>query len=131
LISGNIVQACGAKRLHQLHGILKSSPIWGVLLTLATFSVTGMPPFGSFVSEIWILTHSSESGNWGIVCSLLVALAIALVAVSTHVGRILFGGPKANFAAFHPVRASIIPTALMIGSLMLGLLIGPNVGVGF
>jgi hydrogenase-4 component F len=131
LISGNIVQACGTKRLHQLHGLLKSSPLWGVLLTVATFAVTGMPPFGSFVSEIWILTNSAGNGNWGIVCSLLVALAIALVAVSTHVGRVLFGGPKANFAAFQPVRASVIPTALMVGSLLLGLLIGPNFGMGF
>jgi hydrogenase-4 component F len=131
LISGNIVQACGAKRLHQLHGILKSSPVWGILLTAATFAVAGMPPFGSFVSEIWILTNSSNNGNWGIVCALLIALAIALVAVSTHVGRVLFGVPKANFLAFQPVRASVIPSALMIGSLLLGLLIGPNIGIGF
>ena len=126
LLAGNIVQASGAKRLHQLHGLMKSSPIWGCLLTLATFAVTGMPPFGAFVSEISILTQSADLGSWGVVWSVVIALGVALVAVSTHVGRILFGGPKPNFQLFQPVRASLLPGLLMLGSLFLGIMARPN-----
>jgi len=127
LLSGNIVQASGAKRLHQLHGIMKSSPLWGCLLTVGTFAVMGLPPFGSFVSEMLILSNSATSGRWILVTTLVAALAIAFVAVSTHVGRILFGGPKPNFAAFQPVRASVVPGILLVGSLFLGIIASPQI----
>jgi hydrogenase-4 component F len=127
LLSGNIVQACGAKRLHQLHGIMKSSPLWGCLLTVGTFAVMGLPPFGSFVSEMLILSNSATSGRWILVTTLVCALGIAFVAVSTHVGRILFGGPKPNFAAFQPVRASVVPAILLVGSLFLGVIASPQI----
>jgi hydrogenase-4 component F len=127
LLSGNIVQACRAKRLHQLHGLMKSSPLWGCLLTLGTFAVMGLPPFGSFVSEMLILANSATSGRWVLVLALVSALGIAFVAVSTHVGRILFGGPKPSFAAFQPVRASFVPAILLAGSLFLGIIVSPQI----
>jgi hydrogenase-4 component F len=127
LLSGNIVQASGAKRLHQLHGIMKSSPLWGCLLTVGTFAVMGLPPFGSFVSEMLILSNSATSGRWILVTALVSALGIAFVAVSTHVGRILFGGPKPSFAAFQPVRASLVPGILLACSLLLGVIASPQI----
>jgi hydrogenase-4 component F len=127
LLSGNIVQACGAKRLHQLHGIMKSSPLWGCLLTLATFAVMGMPPFGSFISEMLILSRSATDGRWACCIALLVGLGLAFLAVATHVGRILFGGPKPNFSPYQPVRASLVPGMLIILSLLLGVVATPQI----
>ena len=58
LLSGNIVEAAGTKRLYSLHGILKACPAWGCLLALATFAITGAPPFGTFLSKVSILAVS-------------------------------------------------------------------------
>jgi hydrogenase-4 component F len=127
LISGNIVQACHAKRLHKLHGIMTSSPLWGCLLTLCTFAVMGMPPFGTFISEMLILSTSATLGRWACCMALLFALGIAFVAVATHVGRILFGGPKPNFSAHQPIVASLVPGLLITLSLLLGITISPPI----
>ncbi len=126
LLSGNIVQACGAKRLHNLHGIMKVAPLWGCLLALATFAVTGAPPFGSFVSELSILATSASIGNWYLVSVLVLSIALAFVAVSTHVGRVLFGGPKGNFHPSQTIRTSIIPGVLILGAVIMGVMVRPG-----
>jgi hydrogenase-4 component F len=120
LLSGNIIQGAGTKKLHGLHGIIKSSPMWGGLLALATFAITGSPPFGSFLSEIAILTASANTNHWILAMFLVFAIALSFVAICTHVGGVLFGAPKADFNAVQPLRASIVPAALICGALVLG-----------
>ena len=71
LLSGNLVQAGGTKRLFTLHGILKSCPSWGFLLTAATLAITGAPPFGTFLSKLSILAALADRGSWLLVAILL------------------------------------------------------------
>jgi hydrogenase-4 component F len=123
LLSGNIIQAAGTKRLHNLHGVLSSCPIWGFLLAMATFSVTGAPPFGAFVSEMAIITANANPTNWAIALALTAAITLTFIAICTHVGRILFGSPKATFEASQPLRAALVPGFLIIGNFLLGFLI--------
>jgi hydrogenase-4 component F len=130
LISGNIVQASQAKRLHNLHGILSACPIWGCLLAMAAFAVTGAPPFGSFVSELSILSASAETGSWLLVWLMVLAIATAFVAVSVHVGRILFGTARANFQGMQPIRASIVPGILLAVAVGMGVMVRPSFWVG-
>jgi hydrogenase-4 component F len=120
LVSGNIIQAAGTKRLHNLHGVLRSAPMWGGLLALATLSVTGSPPFGSFLSEIAILMASANASHWILAIFLVFAIALSFVAISTHIGSILFGGTRSNFVVKQPLRASMIPALLLCGALVLG-----------
>jgi hydrogenase-4 component F len=120
LLSGNIIQASGTKKLSGLHGILKSSPVWGGLLALATLSVTGSPPFGSFISEISILVASANSSHWILAIFLIIAIALSFVAISTHVGAVLFGGAKPGFTSKQPLRASLMPALLLCCALVLG-----------
>jgi hydrogenase-4 component F len=120
LLSGNIIQAAGTKKLSGLKGILKSSPIWGGLLALASLAVTGSPPFGSFVSEIAILVASANASHWILAIFLIIAIALSFVAISTHVGGVLFGGAKQVFTAKETFRASLMPALLLGGALVLG-----------
>jgi len=126
LLSGNIAQAAGSKRLHDLHGIWNASPPLGFLLAMATLAVTGAPPFGAFVSEMLIFQSSASPAHWLVAVLLVAAVAIAFVAVISHVGRILLGGAKADFRAFKPVRASLVPGALVLASLLMGVLANPR-----
>jgi hydrogenase-4 component F len=126
LITGSITQAAGSKRLNNLHGIIKSSPLWGLLLALGTFAVTGAPPFGAFVSEMAILTSTAQPSSWPIAVMLLAGIAIAFLAVCMHVGKILAGNPRPDFKAFATIRASFMPSILVAGSLALGLFLAPS-----
>ncbi len=126
LLSGNIIQASGSKKLFSLHGILKSCPTWGFLLTLSTFAITGAPPFGTFISKMSILAALADHGNWLLVSILLFATSLAFVAISVHIGRVLFGGAKANFKPFNIFQTSFVPGLLLCCSIAMGLVIYPS-----
>jgi hydrogenase-4 component F len=126
LVAGNVTQASGTKKLKGLHGLVESSPLWGILLALGTLAVTGAPPFGSFTSEMLILLATGNAASWGIAAGLMIAIAVSFIAICAHIGGILFGSPIPKFHAVQPIRASLIPAALLIFSLILGLLIRPE-----
>jgi hydrogenase-4 component F len=130
LVSGDIIHAAGSKKLNHLHGVLNACPLWGVTLALGTFALTGCPPFGSFISEITLLHTMADSQRWILVTLLVAGIAISFVAICVHVGRILFGGPKAKFKPYMPIRASIIPAFLICCSLAMGLLVDSNFWIG-
>lgn len=121
LVSGNIVQAAGTKRLSGLHGILDAQPIWAVLLICGALAASGTPPFGMFWSELQILVATATPSHWPIALTLVVALTVSFVAIGVHVGRIVCGGAKQSFSAYRPLSASIMPALLIAASLALGL----------
>jgi hydrogenase-4 component F len=125
LLSGNIVQASGSKRLFTMHGIIKSCPPWGFLLTLATVAITGAPPFGTFLSKLSILAALADRGNWPVLSVLLFATSLAFIAIGVHVGRVLFGSPKTSFKAFSPIRTSLMPGLLLLCSVIMALVVYP------
>ncbi len=126
LLSGNIVHAGGSKKLYNLHGILKSCPAWGCLLTLGLFAITGAPPFGTFLSKISILAVLADRGSWILIGILLFATSLAFMSLSVHVGRVLFGGAKTDFQAFKVFQTSVVPIILLCCSVILGLVIFPS-----
>lgn len=120
LLSGNIIQCTGTKELHEIKGLLKLAPAWAMGLMLAALAVTGVPPFGSFISEWMILSAGSDLHRSLAVGLLILALALAFIAVSFHIGRILFGTPKSDLSVFRPIGSTIIPALLIVLSLVLG-----------
>jgi hydrogenase-4 component F len=121
LLTGNIVQAAGTKKLSKLHGVMEDSPLWAGLLALSAFAVAGAPPFGAFVAEMSMLTLSFADERVYLAFFMLIALAISFIAICAHVGGVIFGASKQSFKAWRPNRASIIPAMLVLCTLFLGL----------
>jgi len=121
LLSGNIIQECGTKELSKIRGVLKSSPVLGILFAIAAAAVTGTPPFGAFIAEWMILARNADAHNWAIICMLLAALALSFVAICMHVGRILMGPARPNQLKFSSVSNSIVPAILCVCALALGM----------
>ncbi|HEY9785711.1 MAG TPA: proton-conducting transporter membrane subunit [Candidatus Obscuribacterales bacterium] len=121
LLSGNIIQATGTKKLGEIRGLLTLSPSWAILLMLAAFAVTGAPPFGAFISEWLMLARSADTNLWYVVAVLLFALALSFIAVSVHVAHILWGTPKAHAKAFSPIKTSAVPALLIVATLSAGI----------
>lgn len=126
LLSGNIIQLCGTKRLNQLRGVLETSPACAGLLLIGTLAVTGLPPFGSFTSEISILNATIRSSFWICAAFVLVALSLSLVAICAHVGGVIFGAPVPITKILHPMKSTLIPALLLAASFGLGLFVGPK-----
>lgn len=130
LLSGNIIQSCGTKELSDISGLLRSSPGWAILLFLAAMAVTGAPPFGTFVSEILLLTACAQQHHWIIMIILTLSLTVAFIAVSYHVGRILTGVPQHWRTGRLGWLSCLVPVSLLVVSLLTGLLALPLNMVG-
>jgi hydrogenase-4 component F len=126
LLAGNITQAAGTMNLHELRGVMRAAPLWAVLLTFATFAVTGAPPFGAFLSETAILSAAADTQHWLVAAVLVVALMLCFIAICLHIGRVVFGTPQAKFVAYRPYASSIVPAVLILGCLVLGLSFNSN-----
>ncbi len=130
LLTGNIIQASGTKKLNKMHGVIEDCPIWAGLLALAAFAVTGAPPFGAFVAEMSMLSLSMSDGRWILALIMTGAIAISFVAILAHVGKVILGSGKQGFKSFQPTRASIIPAILVIGTLFLGVCVNTEAWSG-
>ncbi|MBX9693479.1 MAG: hypothetical protein K2Z81_13910 [Cyanobacteria bacterium] len=129
LITGNIVQASGTKRLNRLHGVVMTAPVWAAILALGTFAVTGAPPFGMFVSELSILVSASSPAYWWVAILLLLAVSVSFIAVCGHTGRIICGTAMPQFIKANQVVSSLIPGFLIFCSFLLGFFIRPDLGI--
>jgi hydrogenase-4 component F len=126
LLSGSVIQLTGTKELHQMRGILKTSPLLGALLALAALAVAGVPPFGSFISEWLLIVYSAEPHHWIGAILLILALSLAFIAICSHVGRILLGSPRHYLQHNNSYLPNIIPGTLVVISFILGLITNPG-----
>jgi len=138
--SGNIIQLFGTKEIAHIKGLIIRSPLNAFLLLAGAVAVVGTPPFGSFISELMLLTLSFERGQIVLAALVLVALTISFIAISYHVGRTLVGGKiidgeivasaSVASASVISIKYSVIPTILIIVSVLMCFFIGPGF-VGF
>ncbi|MBX9689793.1 MAG: hypothetical protein K2X27_23995 [Candidatus Obscuribacterales bacterium] len=120
LLSGNIIQVCGSKQIHDIKGVLANSPVWAMMLAVSAFAVTGAPPFGAFVSEWGLLALCADKGYWWVVASLLMALALSFVVVSYHVSRCIWGTPAPTYKTLKQLPGAFFPALLIISTLLAG-----------
>ncbi len=52
---GSILTTLHSKNIQSIKGLFKSMPYTSILLLLSVFAITGMPPFSTFVSELFII----------------------------------------------------------------------------
>ncbi len=126
LLSGNIIQCTGTKKLSEIKGIFAVSPIWALLFASLAFAVTGAPPFGAFISEWLILTRSGDQKQYLVLAVLIFALALSFIAVSVHVAGILLGKARAESKVFKPIASSFVPALFLIIALAAGVTVLPS-----
>jgi hydrogenase-4 component F len=126
LLSGTIIQHSGSKDLSEIKGVLTSAPAAGLLLSLSALAITGAPPFGAFISEWIILSNSADMNLWIPFVMITFGLALTFVAICVHIGRILIGAPGAIKGGSPSWKLSLIPAALLLCSLLLGVMIDPQ-----
>ena len=93
LTSGNILIRYRTTSIGEVSGVLRAMPFTGSMLLLGGLALTGLPPFGPFLSEFSIFSaaFSSHSFVSGVLLVLLVTLA--LVGLLSWINRMAFGQP--------------------------------------
>jgi len=127
LMAGSVLHLYGTKSLGKLTGLLRAAPGWAVVVTLAALAVAGSPPFGTFVSEWLLLQTAFGAGQVWAAGLVMVGLTVTFVAVTGHVGRILFGPAPALAVELPPRWWLLVPVVLMALSLLGGAAVSPRV----
>ena len=140
MAAGNILAVYKTKTTTEVRGVLGVQPATGVLWIAGLVAITGMPPFGMFVSEFTLLRAMIEQGRIGIAVALLVMLALIFVGMSAVFLNMAQGGaaeacppgrgrglPAGVGTRSESILAILPPLALGALTLMLGLYIPPAV----
>ncbi|MBP9760007.1 MAG: hydrogenase 4 subunit F [Candidatus Pacebacteria bacterium] len=90
LTSGNLFLTYGSGKVKNVRGMLKTLPWSAPLFFLGLFGIVGVPPFGTFISKLGILTESM--GAYATLAPvLLLAFALVFIGFLTHGTLMLFG----------------------------------------
>jgi hydrogenase-4 component F len=91
--AGNVQQQFGTPHLRKVTGVLSTLPWTGGLFLVATFAVTGLPPFGIFQSELTTLS-AALAGSWTWAAGLFVLGVVTIfVGFLLHMSRMILGAP--------------------------------------
>ncbi|MBI2344226.1 MAG: NADH dehydrogenase FAD-containing subunit [Deltaproteobacteria bacterium] len=93
LTAGQILVAYKSKTSSEIHGLLRTVPFTGGLLTIGTLAVLGVPPFAPFMSELIICKDGLLHGYGIPVALYLLALGMVFVGMSRIVLGMIHGAP--------------------------------------
>jgi hydrogenase-4 component F len=93
LAAGNVLAFYKTKSTADVRGIGRLLPLTGVLWLAGFFSITGSPPFGTFLSEFTIMKSAFDLGHVGVGVAYIALLALIFIAMATIVLRMVQGTP--------------------------------------
>jgi hydrogenase-4 component F len=102
---GHVAQAKGTQRLADIRGLSVSHPGLALGLAAGAIAISGLPPFGAFMSEFLILT-STFAREPLLALAVAFGLLVAFGALLLRLQDVLFGAPT---EPAHKVSASSAP----------------------
>ncbi len=102
---GHVAQAKGTQQLVNIRGLSVSNPGLAAGLAFGVIAISGLPPFGAFMSEFLILS-STFAREPLLALAAAFGLLVALGALLLRLQNVLFGEPS---EPNHEVTASALP----------------------
>jgi hydrogenase-4 component F len=130
LLAGNILAVYKTKTVSQVSGVLHTIPSTGILWIAGFLAITGIPPFGLFISEFTIAKSMIEQDRFGIAAAFLSLLALIFIGMADAFLRMAYGSRPDNLPDTNRPDTSLAivpPLALGILTLILGFYIPPAV----
>ncbi len=129
-VAGNLVGAYKTKSAPQVQGALKLLPLSGILWVAGFLAITGMPPFGLFLSEFTILKAALDAGRGAVAIIYLACLALIFMGMAGTVLRMAQGEIPPGLKTGNkeePLSTVAPPAILGAFVLILGFYIPPTV----
>lgn len=119
LLAGNILALYHTKSSYDTSGLVRTLPVTGVLWVAGFLSITGTPPFGTFVSELGIVQGLLAQGRFGVAAITVVCLAVIFVGMSMAVARMI-QGPRPRYLRGTPREewTSVGPSAILLAMVL-------------
>jgi hydrogenase-4 component F len=94
--AGNVQQQFQSPHLRKIQGVIHTLPWTGGLLLLATFAVTGVPPFSIFQSEFTALS-AAFAADWGWAAGLFIlGVVVVFVGFLIHMSKMNLGAAQTD-----------------------------------
>ncbi len=90
LAAGNIVHSYRSRTDLDIRGLIYSLPKTAVLWIIGALAIVGVPPFGTFLSELTILKSMVHAGRFGLAAVYLFLLGVIFAAISASVFPMVF-----------------------------------------
>ena len=81
LVINTIEENTGRLNMDDYNGLHKTNPWLSFSMTLAMFSLAGIPPFAGFFSKILIFTSVTSTNSWALYMLVLVALVNTIISL--------------------------------------------------
>jgi len=118
LSSGNIFLKYGSTKIKNVAGVLKTLPVTGILFFIGFLAITGMPPFGIFLTEFSIMAVGIASHPF-VVAIAIVALALIFVGFLKHVSAMMFGEADKEVTQGEIGKNTLAPIILLVVILLI------------
>ena len=122
VIIGSLVQKTKTRRISRIRGIFKVWPYTGIIMVLGLLSITGTPPFGTFRSELSILSGLYKTGHPILGFLTILFLTVIFAGFLYHFLQMLYGKPSGRKQPRERVSTLILTIPLLL-VLFLGLYI--------
>ena len=98
LNAGAVERMAGTRDLRELGGLSKKMPVTFVSSLIATFSISGIPPFNGFWSKLYIIVGCAYAGNLGLGLVAVIGSLLTLASFLRVQKYTFFGELKENLA---------------------------------
>jgi len=103
---GHIAQAKDTQKIADIRGLTTSHPVLGWGFLIAVVAISGLPPFGIFMSEFLVATSTIAHQPW-LALPLVIGLLVSFGALILRLQGMAFGAPSPQ--PHKPVSASLVP----------------------
>ena len=97
LSAGNIFLKYSSTKIKNIRGVMSVLPVTGALFILGFLAVTGVPPFGIFITEFSILSAGIGSHPFVAIVALL-GIALVFIGFLKHIIAMMFGENDQNIS---------------------------------
>jgi hydrogenase-4 component F len=115
--AGNVLLKYGSTKIANVSGVLAALPITGKVLIAAFLAITGVPPFGLFLTEIYILTAGIASHPFIVIIALLM-LVLIFIGFLRFITAMVFGEPPEPMARGELNALTIVPPLILMAILL-------------
>lgn len=113
LSSGNIILRYGAAKITEIRGIKNALPITSIVFFIGILSITGVPPFGMFITEFSILTSLVQTHPI-LAAIVLCALALVFIGFLKHFSSMVGGEAPQSNTQGEKIGWTTIPLILLV-----------------
>lgn len=125
LLSGNILLKFESEKIRNVVGAMGLLPKTSILFIIGFLALTGVPPFGLFLSEFYIILAGIQTHPW-ITPIVVFALALIFFGFFKQISTMMFGSMQGEETRGEYSKWTVIPPLILLSILIFFSLILPE-----